>query len=159
MRVKWVWAVLVLTIVNLGITACDLGAKALLFSNLALDLGATGVVTLSAAGVPQLNSIQIGPNGAVTFDPSIIEVVSVAGANGFVVFASEIDNTLGEITLAAGSTSGPVPTGAVLEFTVKAVGPSGSSTPINITSIDFLLKVGGEPVGAYKVTPGKINVN
>lgn len=159
MRAKLAWAVLVLTIVNLGLTACDLGAKALLFSNLQLAPGATGVVTLSAAGVPQLNSLQIGPNGAVTFDPAVIQVQAVAGANGFAVFASEIDNVLGEITLAAGSTSGPVPTGAVLEFTVKAVGPSGSSTPINITSFDFLLKASGEPIGAYKVTPGKISVN
>lgn len=159
MRAKSAWTVLVLAILSLGLTACDLRPKVLLFSNLALAPGATGVVTLSAAGVPQFNSIQIGPHGAVTFDPGVIEVISVAGANGFVVFASQIDNTLGQVTLAAGSTSGPVPTGAVLEFTVKAVGPSGSSTPINVTSIDFLLKVGGEPVGAYKVTPGKVSVN
>src|SRR5574337_1862048 len=159
MRAKLVWAFLVLAIVSLGLTACDLGSKALLFGNLVLAPGATGVVTLSAASLPQFNSIQIGPKGAITFDPNVIEVTAINGANGFVVFASQIDNNIGEITLAAGSTSGPVPSGAVLELAVKAVGPSGSSTPVTITSVDFLLKVNSEPISGVRISPGKVSVN
>ena len=151
--------VLALAVMGVGVTGCVDSPSALIFSNLSLAPGATGVVTLSAAAIPRLSSIQIGPKGAVVFDPSVIEVVSVTGTNGFVVFSSQIDNALGEITLAAGSTSGPVPNGAILEFQVKALGPSGTSTTINASKVDFLLKGNSEPIAAFKVTPGKISIN
>lgn len=159
MNTKPLIFVVALAALGLGLTGCVNSPSTLIFSNLSLAPGATGTVTLSAAAIPRLNSIQIGPKGAVVFDPSVIEVISVVGVNGFVVFASQIDNAIGEITLAAGSTSGPVPNGAILEFQVKALGPSGASTTINVSKVDFLLKGNSEPITAFKVTPGKISIN
>ncbi len=161
MNKKTLWMAMILAALSLGLTACGdtLGSKALLFSNLAIDPGQTGKVTLSASALPRFNSIQVGPNGVIKYDPKIIEVLSITGLNGFTVFASNIDNGVGEISLAAGSTSGPVPNGAILEFEVRAVGASGASTQINITKLDFLMKTDSEPITGVKVTPGLVSIN
>lgn len=147
-----------MVVLSLGLTACEAAPKVLIFSNLSLAPGATGTVTLAAAGFARLGSLQIGPKGAITFDPNVIEVLSVVGINGLVVFASNIDNALGEVTVAAGSTQGAVANGAVLDITVKAVGASGLSTAITITTLDFLLKTNNDPISGVTITPGQVSI-
>jgi len=161
MNKKTLWMAVILAALSLGLTACGdtLGSKALLFSNLSLSAGETGKVTLSASALPRFNSIQVGPSGVIKYDPKIIEVLSITGLGGFTVFASDIDSTTGEISLAAGSTSGAVPNGAILEFQVRAVGASGASTQINITKLDFVLKTDAEPITGIKITPGQVSIN
>lgn len=161
MNKKTLWLMITLAALSLGLTACGdtLGSKALLFSNLSLSAGETGKVTLSASALPRFNSIQVGPKGVVKYDPKVIEVLSVTGMNGFVVFAHDIDSGVGEISLAAGSTSGPVPNGAILEFEVRAVGASGATSQINITQLDFVLKNDSEPITGIKITPGQVSIN
>lgn len=148
-----------LVVLSLGLTACEAGPKVLIFSNLSLAPSATGTVTLSAAGLTRFGSLQIGPKGAITFDPNVIEVLSVVGVNGLVAFASNIDNALGEVTVAAGSTQGALSNGAVLEITVKAVGTSGLSTAITITTLDFVLDTNSDPISGVKITPGQVSIN
>lgn len=151
--------VLGVALVGLSLGGCiEGGTGTLLFSNLSLAPGATGTLTLSSAGVTQLNSIQIGPKGAISFNPAVIQVLSVTGLNGFVVFASAVDNVGGKITLASGSTSGPVPDGAILEFQVQAVGAAGASTEVRISQVDFLLKANSEPIKGFSLTPGKVTI-
>jgi len=144
---------------SLGLTACGAGGGTLLFSNLSLSPGESGTVKLMAAAMSGLSSLQVGPEGAITFDPSVINVVGVVGANGFTVFASDVDNVKGTLTLAAGSTQGPVSNGPLLEIRVKALGVAGASTSIDVTRFDFLLKSNGDPFGNVKVTPGRVSIS
>ncbi len=151
---------LALALSALGLGGCvEAGTGSLLFSQLSLAPGSTGTLTLSAAGISKLNSIQIGPKGAMRFNPAVVQVVAVTGVNGFVVFASDVDNAAGQVTLAAGSTSGPVPDGVVLEFTVQAVGAAGASTEVRIDQVDFLLKANSEPIKGISLSPGTVSIN
>jgi hypothetical protein len=151
--------VIILVGVGFSLAACTHGVGTLLFSNLGLAEGETGTVTLTAADMGRFNSLQIGPNGKITYDASVIHVLNVEGASGFIVFAFETDNVNGEVTLAAGSTSGPVSDGPVLSITVRAVGTAGSLTAINITELDFVVNVNEDPIPGVSIVAGQITVN
>ena len=84
--------VLVLLGVGFSLAACTHGVGTLMFSNLGLAEGETGTVTLTAADMGRFNSLQIGPIGKITYDASVIQVLNVEGASGFIVFAFETDN-------------------------------------------------------------------
>jgi len=143
---------------SLGLSACGLlQSKLLAFSSLTLASGATGTVQLKATALQGLNSLQIGPKGAIRFDPAVVEVTAVEGL-GLTVFAHEVDNAAGTVTLAAGSTSGSVANGALVELTLRAVGSSGQSTALRLTEVDLLLNADGEPLGEVKLEPGTVQI-
>ena len=55
---------------------------------------------------PEVKTIQVGPVGALTFDPAVIRVKAVEGVNGFRVLAATIDNLTGRVQFATGFPGG-----------------------------------------------------
>jgi hypothetical protein len=77
---------------------------------LSLPAGGTGVVRISILNPPDAQMIQVGPTGLLTFNPSVIQVISLTGVNGFTIFGSTINNTMGWVQFVAsfpGGASGP----------------------------------------------------
>ncbi|MDZ4765102.1 MAG: cohesin domain-containing protein [Chloroflexota bacterium] len=103
-RFRWI-----IVIALLGLLARGAGVRAqnarLTLDDLTLDVGATGVVTARLECVPQCSLFAL----TLTYDPSLVRVISVEFGNylgsivggGALVAENVIDNTNGEVRLAA----------------------------------------------------------
>ncbi len=84
-------------------------------------------VKMSISGIPGagLSDFQ----GALSFDPNVVQVSRVTGLNGYTVFASQLDNQSGEARFVVAKTNTPfLQQGDVLEFSFTPVASVGSST-------------------------------
>ena len=143
----------------LGLAGCGgIIGPTVLITNLQLEPGATGTLFIQAFHLPGLQVLQVGPVGRLTFDPQVIQVQGLEGANGFQVFASSIDNAQGEVVFLLGYPGGSVTTGGVLELEVQAVGKLGSSTAIELTGIDLLADASGKVFSQYDLRAGRVSI-
>lgn len=136
-------------------------------SNVALQPGGNGTVTISVINPPDLKTIQVGPLGKFIFDPAVIRVLAVRGINGFQVLASGIDNAAGTVQFAAGfpgSSIGPIGDGwvqvklAVVELEIEAVGPSGVSCSLEIDTVDLLADRNGREIMLAGIIAGEATI-
>lgn len=138
----------------------------LIVSTLTLPAGGAGVVRISLLNPPDAQTVQIGPVGLLTFDPTVIQVTGVTGQNGFTVFGSTINNAMGWVQFAAGFSGGSIrPMVApglsvleitIVEITVQAVGAAGSQTDVSITDVDLFTDRVGQPIPLAGKQPGKV---
>lgn len=89
----------------------------------ALPVGGRGIIQISSDR--GLGGLQVGPLGALTFDPAVLEVEGLKAVPPYRLLASAIDNLVGEVRFLLISEdewpgSGPV---LALEAKVKAIGP------------------------------------
>lgn len=125
-------------------------------SMLELPAGGTGVVRISILNPPDVKMIQVGPGGFLTFNPWVIQVTGLTGVNGFTVFGSTINNTMGWVQFVAGFPGGSIrPIVAsglgvleipIIEMAVQAVGPVGAQTALTITAVDLFTDRVGQPI-------------
>ncbi len=123
---------------------------------LSLPAGGTGVVRISILNPPDAQMIQVGPTGLLTFNPSVIQVISLTGINGFTIFGSTINNTMGWVQFVASFPGGSIRPIAtvdfgvleipIIEMAVQAIGPVGASTALTITAVDLFTDRVGNPI-------------
>ncbi len=131
-----------------------------------LPAGGTGVVRISIVNPPDAKTIQVGPTGLLTFDPSVIQVTGLTGVNGFTVFGSTINNTMGWVQFVASFPGGSIRPiiaaglGAleipIIEMAVQAVGPVGASTALTITAVDLFTDRVGNPIPIGPPSAGQV---
>ncbi len=135
-------------------------------STLDLPTGGTGVIRISLLNPPDAQTIQVGPTGLLTFDPSVIQVTGLTGVNGFTVFGSTINNIMGWVQFAAGFAGGSIrPIVApglsvlditIIEMTVQAIGAAGAQTALTITGVDVFTDRVGQLIPIATGQPGKV---
>ncbi|MBI1742912.1 hypothetical protein HYR54_07575 [Candidatus Acetothermia bacterium] len=133
-----------------------------------ISVGGTGKVRIAIVNPPDAKTLQIGPTGKFTFNPAIISVTAVKGLNGFQVFASTTNNVTGEVRFAAGFPGGsirPIMNMGVsnvqidvIEIIVQAVGVSGSSSLLNITSVDVCTDRNGKDIIVTGIQAGEVTI-
>jgi hypothetical protein len=121
-----------------------------------LPAGGTGVVRISILNPPDAKMIQVGPTGLLTFNPAVIQVISLTGVNGFTVFGSTINNAMGWVQFTASFPGGSIRPIATMDFgvleipiiemAVQAIGPVGASTALTITAVDLFTDRVGNPI-------------
>jgi len=113
-------------------------------------------IPLSVKFVPEpgLGELQIGPVGAITFDPGIIEVKGVKGVGNYVVESLNIDNEAGKLQFAVTLKPGrkPINEGPVVMIELEPVptAPPGDVTELKIEDED-----GIEVVDVFRDAAGK----
>lgn len=147
-----------LLLIALGVlTGCEGSYRTrVIVGTLNLPAGGTGVVRISILNPPDAQTIQVGPGGFLTFDPSVIQVTGLTGVNGFTVFGSTINNTMGWVQFVASFPGGSIrPIVAaglgvleipIIEMTVQAVGVVGAQTALTITAVDLFTDRVGQPI-------------
>lgn len=153
--------------VLLLLTGCEGSYRTrVMVSTLNLLAGGTGVIRISLLNPPDAQTIQVGPVGFLTFDPTVIHVTGLVGVNGFTLFGSTINNTMGWVQFAAGFAGGSIrPIVApglsvlditIIEMTVQAVGAVGAQTALTITDVDVFTDRVGQPIPLAPPQAGKV---
>lgn len=104
--------------------------------SVSLPEGLTTKVKMSISGIPGtgLSDFQ----GRLNFNGAVAQVSRVEGLNGYTVFASAIDNQVGEARFVVAKTSAPfLQQGDVLEFTFTALGQINASTGLALSLTTF----------------------
>lgn len=104
--------------------------------SVSLPDGLTTRVKLTVSGIQGtgLSDFQ----GRLNFNGTVAQVSRVDGLNGYTVFASAIDNQVGEVRFVVAKTSAPfLQQGDVLEFTFTAVGQINASTGLALSLTTF----------------------
>jgi hypothetical protein len=149
--------VLLMLIVLGTLTGCEGSYRTrVVVGTLDLPAGGTGVVRISILNPPDAKMIQVGPTGLLTFNPAVIQVISLTGVNGFTVFGSTINNAMGWVQFAASFPGGSIRPIATMDFgvleipiiemAVQAIGPVGASTALTITAVDLFTDRVGNPI-------------
>lgn len=169
---KTALAVLLFSGVSLALTACDLLS---LFGGSPPPSKVKARISIGSAEIPPgevavvgisvtiltgsaLTEIQVGPHGALVFDPGVIRIKGITGVGGFVVLASDIDNDNGEARFAAADIHGSVKQGEILEIEVEAVGRPGESSELKLTGVDVLQDEAGNEITPVMITDGEIGI-
>ena len=139
------------------LTGCEGSYRTqVIVGTLELPSGGTGVVHISILNPPDVQMIQVGPVGFLTFNPGVIQVTGLTGVNGFTVFGSTINNTMGWVQFVASFPGGSIrPILAaglgvleipIIEMAVQAVGAVGTQTALTITAVDLFTDRVGQPI-------------
>ncbi|MBI1742973.1 hypothetical protein HYR54_07890 [Candidatus Acetothermia bacterium] len=134
----------------------EVPAAALTIGSVVLDLNnKTSKVCVSVNYIPKpgLGDLQIGPNGAITFDPQVVEVLDVHGVNGYKVDSFEVDPA-GKVRFAATLKSQgreAVSDGCVVEIEVAATPDAlpGAFTKLQVRNADNV-----EEIDAFRTADG-----
>jgi len=153
-----------LILVAFMLTACVAGGgiaitgPSVVVGSVLLPPGGTGIVKISVFYLQDLQSFQVGPTGAFTFDPNVIRVKSISGINGFQVFASKIDNNAGKVLFLVAYPGGGISTDGVVQLEVEAVGKAGDSTALKITQVDVLANKYGDDIAPFNIVDGEATI-
>jgi hypothetical protein len=125
-----------------------------------VQLNATAQLPISVSNVPEpgLASLQIGPVGALTFDPTVIQVTSIEAVAPYELLSSEIDNADGRVRFAITNKTGRnylIGSGQVVILTIEPAegAEAGDTTAVNITTVDVMEAVGPTPDERTPMTP------
>lgn len=124
-------------------------------------------ISIRFVPAPGLGELQVGPDGALTFDPTIVQVLNIKGVGPYIVDSVNIDSIEGRaqfaLTLKPGRT--PLNEGVIAEIEVDKApdAPPGESIRIDIEDIE-----GIEIVDVFRdaagrdllpdITPGVITI-
>ena len=143
------------------LSSCAVGiayGPSVVVGSLILPPGGSGYVTIRIFGLGNLQSLQVGPQGRFTFDPTVVQVKGIEGLNGFRVFAGQVDNANGKALFLAGYPGGSGGEDGVVRIAVKAVGRPGSSSILTITGIDLLADSRGNEILDYEIINGRVSI-
>jgi len=102
-------------------------------------------VSLKLSATPGLAGIQVGPEGSLRFDPTVIHVVEVKGVWPYRVLASKIDNEAGEVRFVAAALGEETKDRlqvSVVELWVGGVGKAGQGSPLVLNLDDAINRQG-----------------
>jgi len=120
-------------------------------------------IHISVSGVPDpgLKNMQVGPQGALNFDPNVIKIIDIYGVNSYIAYShTSLDevNRTGRLKFTATKFKSPYLTeGDIVAIEVKAVGKAGDSTPLEITQIDMLRDAEGNDI-TYTTQSGEFSI-
>jgi hypothetical protein len=167
MRARLLAGLLMILIMG-GLSACDIfgpprppsGEATITIGEAEILPGETTTVEVSAkvSAGPGLAEIQVGPNGALIFNPAIVQVKEIRGVGGFTVLASSIDNSSGEAKFAAAVFQGAVRDGTILAIEVEAVGSPGESSYLRLTGVDVLRDASGNTISIEAMVEGHVRI-
>jgi hypothetical protein len=126
--------------------------------SISLAPGERGQVVIRVYGLNDLQSLQVGPQGKLTFDPKVVHLTSIEGLNGFVVFASQVDNAEGWASFLAAYPGGSRGEDGIIQLGLEATGRAGTSSPLVITSIDVLADSQGNDITNYEIINGQVSI-
>lgn len=142
-----------------GVSGCGgIIGPTVLVGDLSLDPGETGTLLVQVFHLAGLQVMQVGPQGALVFDPEVIHVEGLEGVSGFQVFAHGIDNEEGKVLFLIGFPGGALTDGTVLQLRVRAVGRRGARTTVEFTQIDLLTDRQGNPLPGVKLLGGRVTI-
>lgn len=122
--------------------------------------GATGSISLFLRdGPPEAVDLQVGPQGALRFDPRVVQVKGIKGLGPYRVLADRIDNLTGEVqfVLVALDRERGAAGGAIAALEVEAIGSEGSSSALELRDLDVIRDLGGSHL-EVQVINGTITV-
>ena len=122
-----------------------------------------GICTLNITYSQVVNgllAIQVGPEGALVYDPTAIQVLSVLAVEPFTALY-KVDDGQGHIRFALVTADSPAPSGTILQLTVKAIGPTGTDTQIYLSYIDDAIDgtQSSIPPETWYRFPGVVKIN
>ncbi|MCR4405219.1 MAG: PKD domain-containing protein [Candidatus Acetothermia bacterium] len=126
----------------------------------AIPSGSTGKIGLFLTdGLGEVVDLQVGPQGALLFDPKIVQLRGIRGLGPYRVLAERIDNTDGraQFVLIALDREAARGRGPIAELEVAVTSAGGGSTRLELTGVDILRDLGGTELGA-RVINGTITV-
>lgn len=148
-----------LGIFTLLLSGCvQITSPTVFIENLRLEPGEIGILSITIFNVERLQVVQVGPTGALTFDPEVIQIQSITAKNGFQIFASSIDNDNGKALFLAGFPGGSLTNGVILELEVRAVGSAADSTTVEFTQIDLMADKEGNEITKIDLRAGKVTI-
>lgn len=101
-------------------------------------LASPGDIAVGVAGIPipGLGTLQVGPTGAFTFDPSVIQILEIVGVGDYVVEAVDIDNRRGlarfSVRIDPAEAKNGISNGTVAIIRVDGVGDPGERTLLGL---------------------------
>ncbi len=121
-------------------------------------IGKPGIVPIQVQGVqlPGFGTLQVGPYGALNYNPSVIQVKSIKGVAPYVVDATEIDNRNGEARfsvridpVAGNPLLTATQSGTVAEVRVEPIGKPGTMSRWMLTydCFELVAQMNCVPVG------------
>ncbi len=143
-------------------------ARVIIESKKGIPIGSETAVKVSVADMPHggLKDLQVGPRtGKLTFNPSIVEIVTTVGTNGFTglggfsdgqpfqVWAANVDNAKGQVFFVAAKMGTGIVNGDILTVTFRC--KAQGTSPIDITGFDVLRADDGTDIIA-DIIPGSI---
>ncbi|MBI3460778.1 FG-GAP repeat protein [Candidatus Acetothermia bacterium] len=91
------------------------------------------------------SDLQIGPTGALRFDPSVVQVLSVKGIEPYEVFDDRIDNQKGEVQFAVAALQAPSSSNAaILDLEIALKRSATSEGLFRLSGVDVLRTSEGE---------------
>jgi len=130
----------------------------------AIPYGGTGTVRISVSGVPEpgLKNVQVGPQGALTFDPAVVRLVDIHGVNSYIAYSHfplARVNESGALGFTAAKFKPPFLTeGDIVELEFQALGKPGDTTELELTQFDLLRDADGNDL-PYVVVPGRLIIS
>jgi hypothetical protein len=145
-----------------GAAMATTGSVALELESKSIPAGSTaslGLFLRMRNGSPRLVDLQVGPRGALTFDPRVIQVRGIKGLGPYRVLASRIDNTKGEVqfVLVPLGKEGRHPADALAELEVEALSAEGMSSVLDLREPDVLRDSAGNDL-AITVRRGLVTI-
>lgn len=117
--------------------------------------GGTGTIDITVRDFPDPGLADI--QGTLSFDPAVIQVNKATGLNDYEVFATDIDNTAGEVRFVVTKVSGKhIKAGGFLQFELKAKGKQGQTSPVMLT-LEVFRDADGRDV-SYSITNGTVTI-
>ena len=156
--VKKIFGVIVLI---MGLSGGALAAPTLTVESAMVEPNGTCIINVRYSGVPNgLLAIQVGPEGALTYDPEAVEITSIAAVQPFQPLYIE-DDGQGNIKFALVSGDTPTEIGTILQLTVHAIGSTGTDTHLSITYVDDSIDGNEEqiPSSSWQLIPGLLKIN
>lgn len=127
-------------------------------------IGSEGTVPVEVHGMPLpgFGAAQVGPNGLLSYDPSVVQVKSITGAAPYEVLSTQIDNRAGEarftVQLQGGQEDDAFQSGTVANIEVEIVGDPGDRTRLKL-DVDDVKDADNTPItGDVGVLSGTLEV-
>jgi nitrous oxidase accessory protein NosD len=121
----------------------DMPDPFLIIGDTQLTPGGVGRLTISVSAVPApgLAGFQVGPVGALSFDPRVIQVTKIEGVAPYEILSSEIDNTNGRVRFAVSNPTGQgyiVGDAQIVILTIEAApsAQAGDETEVTLNTVD-----------------------
>ena len=130
----------------------------------AIVLGQPATLNLNVVGfpLPGLGTLQVGPVGALRYDPTVIQIKQIKSVGIYSVEAVSIDNRRGEarftVRIDPAQTDNALQTGTIAQIVVEAVGQPGQRTLLSLTFDQVTDADNNDVTGDVGMDPGEVRL-
>ena len=129
-----------------------------------IGLGQPVTLNLRVIGfpLPGLGTLQVGPIGALRYDPTVIQVKEILGVGIYTVEAVNIDNRRGEarftVRVDPAQAANALQTGTIAQIVVEGVGQPGQRTLLSLTFDQVTDADNNDVTGDVGMDPGEVRL-